>query len=742
MEKFKIKRLVVYMVTFLMAAACLCGCKNDGKTVYDPNDDAGGEKENQALGRYEELEVALPKEAVYGSVVNFFNGPDGEPVLIIKKEKNGLAEFTGYTLSEDLAWEEKDCGWLNKLELPFEHSSVNVSYGEDHKLYAVYSESDNQDMIGRHHFIATEDWENGKEIEMPILLETNEMGYAYFPSYVTALENGNLLFDSGRSIYLYDALGQKKIAELPGYESAYFTCDNQFYVIDEASKSMILYSGEDGTEKERYPLELDEYYGVKAFADKDGNISAQSTEGIQILKNGSGVWEELVEGKRNSMGSPKYYSIGFAAGAKDDYFVFYGSMDQAYKLSHYVYNPDMPLEPETELTIFSLYDNATIKQAISEFQIENPNVYVNFQAMMEDSDTAIADDYIKALNTELLAGEGPDILILDGMSEASYIEKGVLEDITGEIDSLVSSGDFLQNIAESCRVDGKIYSVPVKIGIPMTFGRKGALKEAGKLESLAELVLNSDRGQIFGTVDRKAFISLYADAFLNNIVNEDGVIQESELNDFLVNMKKILDGSKTSDNTMENRPSSIWGLLEDGIFLYSYAVKGFFEAEQGTSITEMAQGELETDFISINESYIPYGTIGINKASKNKDIAIEFLKKAFSEDVQRSDFYDGFAVNQNALEFLIGTERNTADGYGGYINGTDGRTYEMKIVWPSEPLRQKLVDLCKAAKYSSAKNIMAKQIIIENTKDYFDEAASLEDTMKVLITKISMYLKE
>lgn len=742
MEKVKIKRLVVYIVTFLLTAACLCGCKNDGKTVYDPNDDAGGEKKNQALGRFEEIEVALPKEAEYDSVVNFFNGPDGEPVLIIKKEKNGLAEFTGYTLSEDLVWEEKDCGWLNKLELPFEHSSVNVSYGEDHKLYAVYSETDNQDMIGRHHFIVTEDWENGKEIEMPILLETNEIGYAYFPSNVTALENGNLLFDSGRSIYLYDALGQKKIAELPSYKSAYFTYDNQFYVIDEASKSMILYSGEDGTEKERYPLELDEYYGVKAFADKDGNISVESIEGIQILKNGSGVWEELVEGKRNSMGSPKYYSIGFAEGAKDDYFVFYGSVDEAYKLSHYVYNPDMPLEPETELTIFSLYDNATIKQAISEFQIENPNVNVNFQAMMEDSDTAIADDYIKALNTELLAGEGPDILILDGMSEASYIEKGVLEDITGEIDSLVSSGDFLQNIAESCRVDGKIYSVPVRIGLPMTFGRKGILKKAGNLESLAEVVMNSDNGQIFGTVDRKAFISLYADAFLNDIVNEAGAIQESELNDFLVNMKKILDGSKASDNTMENRPSSIWGLLEDGIFLYSYGVKGFFEAEQGTSITEMAQGELETDFISINESYIPYGTIGINKASKNKDIAIEFLRKALSEDVQRSDFYDGFAVNQNALEFLIGTERNAADAYGGYINGTDGRTYEMKIVWPSESLRQKLADLCKAAKYSSAKNIMAKQIIIENTKDYFDEAASLEDTMKVLITKISMYLKE
>ena len=90
------------------------------------------------------------------------------------------------------------------------------------------------------------------------------------------------------------------------------------------------------------------------------------------------------------------------------------------------------------------------------------------------------------------------------------------------------------------------------------------------------------------------------------------------MKDFLIHMKTIFDGSHISDGTRENRPSSVWWLLEKGTFLYSKEMAGFFEAEQGTSIVEQAMGELEADMIVINRTYIPYGTIGINQAGKHK----------------------------------------------------------------------------------------------------------------------------
>lgn len=39
-------------------------------------------------------------------------------------------------------------------------------------------------------------------------------------------------------------------------------------------------------------------------------------------------------------------------------------------------------------------------------------------------------DALRTLNTEILAGSGPDILRLDGMSTKSYLEKDVLLDLS------------------------------------------------------------------------------------------------------------------------------------------------------------------------------------------------------------------------------------------------------------------------------------------------------------------------
>ena len=38
------------------------------------------------------------------------------------------------------------------------------------------------------------------------------------------------------------------------------------------------------------------------------------------------------------------------------------------------------------------------------------------------------DDALRTLNTELLAGEGPDVLILDGADLESFSGSGLLED--------------------------------------------------------------------------------------------------------------------------------------------------------------------------------------------------------------------------------------------------------------------------------------------------------------------------
>ena len=58
-------------------------------------------------------------------------------------------------------------------------------------------------------------------------------------------------------------------------------------------------------------------------------------------------------------------------------------------------------------------------------------------------------DDIRSLNTERLNGEGADVLILDRLPVDSYIEKGVLMDISGLRDELVKDSGMLENIGKA-----------------------------------------------------------------------------------------------------------------------------------------------------------------------------------------------------------------------------------------------------------------------------------------------------
>ncbi len=59
-------------------------------------------------------------------------------------------------------------------------------------------------------------------------------------------------------------------------------------------------------------------------------------------------------------------------------------------------------------------DEPVIRQAISLYQMKNPEIYVEYEVGLEGN-AATREDVIKNLNTRMMAGEGPDVLILDNM---------------------------------------------------------------------------------------------------------------------------------------------------------------------------------------------------------------------------------------------------------------------------------------------------------------------------------------
>ena len=53
-----------------------------------------------------------------------------------------------------------------------------------------------------------------------------------------------------------------------------------------------------------------------------------------------------------------------------------------------------------------------------------------------------AEDAIKALNTEIMAGNGPDVIMLDGLPIESYLAKGMLADLSENLKAVEEKEEF------------------------------------------------------------------------------------------------------------------------------------------------------------------------------------------------------------------------------------------------------------------------------------------------------------
>lgn len=156
-------------------------------------------------------------------------------------------------------------------------------------------------------------------------------------------------------------------------------------------------------------------------------------------------------------------------------------------LRQYRYNPEGAREVEY-LTIYSLEDNQTIRTAVTRWNQTHSDILCKYIVAEEEiAGTMLTqEDAITQLNTQLVNGEGPDVLILDGLPVDSLMDKGFLE----PLDELDTTGVY-PNILERFTLYGDLYAVPAKM-TPYLLGRiTNETQSVGSLEEFADIVESS-----------------------------------------------------------------------------------------------------------------------------------------------------------------------------------------------------------------------------------------------------------
>lgn len=735
----KLKKIIAITLSFTLAIG-IAGCsKGSGKS---------------SMGRYVEERYESPTSAYAENLAML---DDGKIAMIgYSDEIQGQAIF----ISEDGGET-----WTNeKLELPKQEGKEtytnNIGYISDGRiLISYYFEEpyvepvadENEDSVateGEDSNIMTEEDYSYEEPEFKYsVIETDgtitdidldlesynsdeeSWGYTTFKCG----PNGDVFFSAGSNNELVVQFDGETFEEKYVYEGSDYI-DNFVFVGDSlittSYDEIIEYDTTTGKEKGNLKALEKEVLGEKSnhyptfinSGSKD-TLYYYTTLGLYAYDMKSEKANMIIDSGISTFGDSESQLMGLIEKGEKNFLAIFSEWENGgIAVINYTYNPDIPSVPENQLVVYSLLENNAIRQAISSYAKEHPDTYVKYEIGLNYGDGVTQSDALKTLNTEIMAGNGPDVVILDGLTAESYIEKGLLEDMSDIINPLVEDGTIFKNIADAYTNDGKIYQIPTSFKYPILLGNKEDVDSVSDLNSLVELTkklsTQTDKRIFDNYFNAKSLVySLYY-LYGNDWLNDDNTINEEALNNFFTKANEMYGYLQTNEEAyakaMEDKYSQLEG-YDDGFNMsvdseeyideevdgeYSeedyedlyevydlqyylnpsiYADSFLFERtsslsmggisgtyDYGTLVTVLnSSPDVSYKVLTRGEEniFIPSNIVGINAKGKNKDQAKEIVASLLNGNSSERYSSNGFSINQNMFNDTFSIEKMKEEGY-------------------------------------------------------------------------------
>ncbi|WP_434311112.1 extracellular solute-binding protein [Hominifimenecus sp. rT4P-3] len=480
--------------------------------------------------------------------------------------------------------------------------------------------------------------------------------------------------------------------------------------------------------------------------------------GLYHYTMGGSVVEQVIDGSLNSLSAATVYQTGVFPLSDQSFLVAVTDNGEA-KLLGYHYDSSVPTVPNTELTVYALQDTQNIRQAVRLYQHDHPDVYITLEIGMSGEDGITSADAIRTLNTNLMAGKGPDILVLDGMTISNYVEKGMLLDISDILQEIEASDGLFENLVHAYQKDGQTTAVPVRVMLPMVLGDAESLKKITDLKSLAECAetlrqQNPDVDGILGAETAELLMKkLYGSSSAAWL--KDGKLDQAALEEFISCIKRIYLADQRQSTSENHGEVAIVGgggtlPLSDNMDLFSYlggynllsvgqldsfqslAILTSFEEQMGSSYQAFS-GQLKGVFQ-------PVLTVGVNAKGSQSETAKDFVRYLLGKEAQSNDSLEGLPVNRAAFE--AAKQSMFPEGKRQVMSsGEIDAMKEVEIHWPKEAALSGLKEMMEAASIPADSNQVIRDAVEEEVKRLL-EGASTEDVVQSVMQKVNLYLSE
>ena len=500
-----------------------------------------------------------------------------------------------------------------------------------------------------------------------------------------------------------------------------------------------------------------------SFLGENKTIYIAGNKGLHRHVIGGSTIEQVIDGSLSLLSTPSHSILAMTVNDRNEFVTAYsdGSIVKA------AYDANVPTVPNEKLTVYSLKENDLVKQTISAYQTQYPEMFIEYQIGMEDGGIT-QEDALKKLNTRLLGGSGPDIMLLDGMKIDAYAEKGVLMELSEIVNAADERDGLYRNLIDNLSGGDQIYAIPLEFHIPVVIGQKEAVDSITDYRSMVALYEKARETytdtDMMGISSAKGIMKRAMPVCAPSWQDGKGQLDTQKIKEFLELSKRLyevqMNGTPVEaianyqrriSNDYEESPY-FKGLNETicleercsfafGETLGAYTYRDMLSVPRAEGMEQVISKPLDGQSAKV---YCPESIVGINAATKSSDRAKQFVGMMLNTTVQDNTPL-GFPINKKSLASVFAYDESQLSEDGGQYSTSydiDGVMHGFTIY----PVEQEGIDLLEQwiagldTPYLS--DPVFENVILAQGVEYIEGHKELDEAVEEIVNSVEISLYE
>ncbi|MBD8497331.1 ABC transporter substrate-binding protein [Paenibacillus arenosi] len=398
---------------------------------------------------------------------------------------------------------------------------------------------------------------------------------------------------------------------------------------------------------------------------------------------------------------------------------------------------------------FSIKESNSFYQVVEKkFEAKYPDIDLEIQAYKQEGSKPKPGwhfQYIKTMNTEILAGKGADVIEMSSLPVDEYVNKKLLVNMSDlmEKDKSLNKSDLQMNVLDSVKINGSLYTMPYSFSLRTFVGDGDALKNVSVDDK-------SWTWQQYGDISKHLIEQAGQGDKRYAIAGEP---QELILEELVVDSyNELVDRT----NKKANFDSALFvDMLQQVKRMYDDGIMTSEAAEPGKqlfySMRVVSPEEFITPYMLFNNPKLlhkPHAEgqsggpriftsdmLGIKSSSNVKEEAWTFIAFLLSEEVQTLQERKGFSLltslNEKKLNEIQKQMKN------GTFKLPDG-----KAIQASDEAFAQFKQFTKEANNHSSWDAKVTNIVYDETQAFFAGQKSAEEVAKLIQNRVTTFLNE